>query len=52
LIYLNLSGTQVTAAAIVPLSSMKSLRHVYLYNTPAQPASAAQQAQPIARNTP
>jgi uncharacterized membrane protein len=52
LIYLNLSGTQVTAAAIIPLSSMKSLRHVYLYNTPAQPASAAQQAQPIARNTP
>jgi uncharacterized membrane protein len=52
LTYLNLSGTQVTPAAIVPLTSIKSLRHVYLYNTPAEPTSAAQQAQPIARNTP
>ena len=38
LTYLNLSGTQVTAAAVAPLSSLKNLRHVYLYNTPAQPA--------------
>jgi hypothetical protein len=29
---------------------MKNLRHVYLYNTPAQPAPAAQQAKPVARN--
>jgi uncharacterized membrane protein len=52
LTYLNLSGTQVTSAAIVPLKSMKNLRHVYLYNTPAQPAKAAEQTPPIARNTP
>ena len=32
-------------------SSMKNLRHVYLYNTPAQSAHTAEQAQPIARNT-
>ena len=41
--YLNLSGTQVTQAAIAPLTSMKNLRHLYLYNTPAQPASTARQ---------
>jgi uncharacterized membrane protein len=52
LTYLNLSGTQVTAAAVAPLSSMKNLRRVYLFNTPAQPASAAEQTQPIARNAP
>jgi len=51
LTYLNLSGTQVTAATIGPLSSMKNLRHVYLYNTPAQPVAEAQQTPPIARNT-
>jgi len=52
LTYLNLSGTLVTSAAIAPLSAMKNLRHVYLYNTPAQPAPAAAQTQPIARNAP
>jgi hypothetical protein len=52
LTYLNLSGTQVTSAAVAPLSAMKNLRRIYLYNTPAQPAPAAQQTQPIARNTP
>ncbi len=52
LTYLNLSGTQVTVEAVRPLSSMRNLRHVYLYNTPAQPAPAGEQAQPIARNTP
>ena len=52
LTYLNLSGTQVTAEAIHQLSAMKNLRHVYLYNTPAQPAPTGEQAQPIARNTP
>jgi hypothetical protein len=30
---------------------MKNLRHVYLYNTPAQPFAEAQQTPPIARNT-
>ena len=38
--YLNLSGTQVTAASAASLSAIKSLRHVYLYNTPAQPTPA------------
>ncbi len=52
LTYINLSGTQVTSAAVAPLTAMKNLRHVYLYNTPAQPAPAAEQTQPIARNTP
>jgi hypothetical protein len=52
LTYLNLSGTQVTSAAIAPLSAMKNLRHVYLYNTPAQPAHAAEPAQPNAQPTP
>ncbi len=51
LTYLNLSGTQVTAEAARSLSSMKTLRHVYLYNTPAQPAPAAEQAPQIARKT-
>jgi hypothetical protein len=50
LTYLNLSGTQVTSAAIVPLKSMKNLRHVYLYNTPAEPAKAAEQTQPIVKD--
>ena len=50
--YLNLSGTQVTAALVAPLSSMKNLRQVYLYNTPAQPASAAGEAQSKERTTP
>jgi hypothetical protein len=49
LTYLNLSGTQVSSAAVAQLSSFKNLRHVYLYNTPAQPAPAAAQANPIAR---
>jgi uncharacterized membrane protein/mono/diheme cytochrome c family protein len=52
LTYLNLSGTQVTAADVARLSAMKNLRHVYLYNTPAQPAAAAEQTQPIPRNAP
>jgi mono/diheme cytochrome c family protein len=46
LTYLNLSGTQVTRAAVGPLASMKNLHHLYLFNTPAQPAPAAQPAEP------
>jgi uncharacterized membrane protein len=46
LTYLNLSGTKVTAAALTPLDARKSYLHLYLYNTPAQPADAMQ---PIAR---
>jgi uncharacterized membrane protein/mono/diheme cytochrome c family protein len=38
--YLNLSGTQVTAASAASLNAVRSLRHVYLYNTPAEPAPA------------
>jgi hypothetical protein len=48
--YLNLSGTGVTAAAIAPLASMKG--HLYLYNTPAQPASTAPGEQTTARKAP
>lgn len=50
LTYLNLSGTEVTGEAVRSLSAMKNLRHVYLYNTPAQPAPTILQAQPVARN--
>ena len=50
--YINLSGTRVTKAAAAQLDSLKSLRHVYLYNTPAQPESAGNLVQPVARNTP
>ncbi len=35
--YLNLSGSQVTAAAVAPLAHTNL--NLYLYNTPAQPAS-------------
>ena len=48
LTYLNLSGTRVTSAAVAPLASMKNLRHVYLFNTPAQPAPAVSPTQPAA----
>ena len=51
LTYLNFSGTQVTEESVRTLSSMKNLRHIYLYNTPAQPAANPQPAQPIARST-
>ena len=52
LTYVNLSGTKVTAAAIAPLTSMRNLHHIYLYNTPAQPATTAAAAGPLARNSP
>ncbi len=47
--YLNLSGSKVTATSVVPLASMKNLRHVYLFNTPAQPATTAEAMQPNVR---
>ncbi len=40
LTYLNLSGTKVTPAAMTTVYSMKHLQHVYVFNTPAQPAGS------------
>jgi uncharacterized membrane protein len=40
LAYLNLSATKVTSDALAPLKSMPNLRHLYVFNTPAEPASA------------
>jgi len=51
LTYLNLSGTKVTTSAAAQIEKMKSLRHVYLYNTPAQPAPTEVAAKADARNT-
>jgi uncharacterized membrane protein len=42
LTYLNLSGTKVTSDAVVSLKGKPSLRHLYLFNTPAEPALAAE----------
>ncbi|HEY1679182.1 MAG TPA: c-type cytochrome domain-containing protein [Candidatus Sulfotelmatobacter sp.] len=39
--YLNLSGTKVTRAELVVLKSMPKLRHIYFFNTPAEPVSDA-----------
>jgi mono/diheme cytochrome c family protein len=50
LTYLNLSGSKLSGAAMASFPSMKNLRHVYLYNTPAQPAPAAVAVHPIVRN--
>ena len=44
LTYLNLSETKVTAPSLTPLKSMPNLRHVYTFNTPAQPALSASDA--------
>jgi uncharacterized membrane protein len=41
LTYMNLSGTQVTSDALAPLKGMPTLRHLYLFDTPAEPASRA-----------
>ncbi|HUV97494.1 MAG TPA: c-type cytochrome domain-containing protein, partial [Acidobacteriaceae bacterium] len=51
LTYLNLSGSKLAKTALASLAVMKNLRHVYLYNTPAQPAPAAPAMQLIARNS-
>jgi uncharacterized membrane protein len=37
LAYLNLSGTKVTNDAVAPLKLDANLRHLYLFNTPADP---------------
>jgi hypothetical protein len=50
LTYLNLSGTKVTATTAAQIGTMKNLRHVYLYNTPAQPAPTAVSPPATARN--
>jgi hypothetical protein len=41
LTYLNLGGTKVTSDAVAPLKLDANLRHLYLFNTPAEPAPAA-----------
>jgi uncharacterized membrane protein len=40
LTYLNLSGTKVTTDAVATLKGMPNLHHIYLFDTPAEPASA------------
>lgn len=44
LTYLNLSETKVTGASLAALKSMANLRHVYTFNTPAQPVLTANDA--------
>jgi uncharacterized membrane protein len=39
--YLNPSGTRVTSDALSPLKGMPNLRHVYLFDTPAEPTPEA-----------
>ena len=50
LTYLNLSETRLTADALIPLKAMRNLRHVYIFDTPAQPATAADAAQTTGRS--
>jgi mono/diheme cytochrome c family protein len=55
LTYLNLNGTKVTTTAVSSLNTRNGHLRLYLFNTPAQPAtgSTGQDAtQPVARNTP
>jgi hypothetical protein len=51
LIYLNLSETKVTAGSLAALKSMSNLRHVYTFNTPAQPVLSASDANHSAGGT-
>ncbi len=46
LTYLNLSETKVTAANLSSIRSMPNLRHIYLFNSPAQPPPASASAGP------
>ena len=46
LTYLNLSGSKVTWGALAPLKAMPNLRHVYLFDTAAEPDSAAANSSP------
>lgn len=41
LTYLNLSGTKVTSDALTLLKGIPNLHHIYLFDTPAEPASTA-----------
>src|SRR5262249_49411465 len=41
LTYLNLSATKVISDALIPLKSMRKLRLLYVFNTPAEPPSSA-----------
>jgi mono/diheme cytochrome c family protein len=52
LTYINLSETRVTSAATTALGEIKSLKHVYLYNTPAQPIANQTEVQAAAPKTP
>jgi Leucine-rich repeat (LRR) protein len=36
LTYLNLSGTKVTSEAVATLKNISKLRHLYLFDTPAE----------------
>jgi hypothetical protein len=42
--YLNVSETKVTTASLAALKPMSNLHHVYTFNTPAQPAPSATDA--------
>lgn len=46
LTYLNLSETKVTAANLSSIRSMPNLRHIYLFNSGAQPAPSSVAAAP------
>jgi uncharacterized membrane protein/mono/diheme cytochrome c family protein len=50
LTYLNLSGTKVSASSVAALNTRSGHLHLYLYNTPAQPAVTADAPPPGAKN--